>query len=91
MLAICQSNNPPKKYKLKRGALNSFASVAQLVEHCADNAVVAGSNPAICTNLINARLAQLVEQSLYTAWVMGSNPIPCTKNQRVYYDFAYNY
>lgn len=91
MLVIWQLNNPPQKYKLKRGVLNSFASVAQLVEHCADNAVVAGSNPAICTNLINARLAQLVEQSLYTAWVMGSNPIPCTKNQRVYYDFAYNY
>ena len=32
--------------------LNSFASVAQLVELCADNAAVVGSNPATCTNFI---------------------------------------
>lgn len=38
--------------RLKHGVLNSFASVAQLVEHCVDNAMVVGSNPATCTNFI---------------------------------------
>lgn len=41
--------------------LNSYASLAQLVEHHPDKMVVGGSSPPTCTNFFKV-LAQLVEQ-----------------------------